>query len=280
MTVETPDHYGGKPIPEDAIEIALAAEKKKKDGERENEGEENTEVETQETPLIVETNINPSYYIQIPGTDILIAKEETLKVENWENTHYKLAENGLFMPSPAIFMTYFVNVMDAAQGNLTLHDENNNPISRDEAEDLWKYLSTSHRGGCCTWLDAKFYREKRKWLFVKKGEWKIAYDHGTQWGSNGNNILVPQKTERLESTLHGECYVNLDFDRQGLPKSQSAHQKYKQRENICFWPPRVGRVARFIGNYPDAGLSCDANPSIYSSDIGVFACAEKSGGKQ
>jgi len=37
MTVEMPDHFGGKPIPEDAIEIALAAEKKKKDG---NEGGE------------------------------------------------------------------------------------------------------------------------------------------------------------------------------------------------------------------------------------------------
>jgi len=134
MTIDTPDHYGGKPIPEDAIEIALA------NAEREKEGEENTEVAAQETPLIGETNIDPSDYIQIPDRNILIAKEETLKGENWEDTHYKLAENGLFMPSPAIFMPYFVNVRDAAQGNLTLHDENDNPISRDEAKSLWKYL--------------------------------------------------------------------------------------------------------------------------------------------
>jgi len=133
MTVEKPDHYGGKPIPDDAIEIALDAEKKK---EEHAEG----------TPLIGETNINPSDYIQIPGTDILIAKQETLKGETWEDTHYKLAENGLFMPSPAIFMPYFVNVRDAAQGSLTLFDGNNNPISRDEAEDLWKYLSAGLRG--------------------------------------------------------------------------------------------------------------------------------------
>jgi len=273
MTVEMPDHFGGKPIPEDAIEIALAAE-------REKGGGENTEVEAQETPLIVEANIDPSDYIQIPGTDILIAKEETFKGETWKDTHYKLSENGLFMPSPAIFMTYFVKVREAAQGNLNLHDENNNPLSRDEAEDLWKYLSTDYRWGCSTWLDAKFYREKRKWLFGKKGEWKIDYDHKVQQDSKGNKTLVPQKTEGLESTLHGEGYVNLDFDRQGLPKSQSAHQKYKQEENIYFWHPKKDKVAKFYAGSGRAGLSCGANLGYSHSDLGVFACAKNLGEKQ
>jgi len=273
MTVETPDQYGGKPIPEDAIEIALAAE-------REKGGGENTEVEAQETPLIGEANIDPSYYIQIPGTDILIAKEETFKGETWKDTHYKLSENGLFMPSPAIFMTYFVKVREAAQGNLNLHDENDNPISRDEAEDLWKYLSTSHRNGCFIWLDAKFYREKWKWLPGKKGKWKIAYDHKVQQDSKGNKTLVPQKTEGLESTLHGEGYVNLDFDRQGFPTKRSPNQKYKQGENIYYRSPRNGTVAIFYANDLETALSCDANSGNSNSRLGVFACAKKSGGKQ
>jgi len=258
MTVETPDHYGGKPIPEDAIEIALA------EAEREKEGGENTEVEAQGTPLIGETNIDPSDYIQIPGRNILIAKQETLKGETWEDTHYKLAENGLFMPSPAIFMPYFVNVRDAAKGNLILNDGNNNPISKDEAEDLWEHLSEDESEH----LDA----------FFERGI--IAYDHEVQRDSNGNKILVPQKTEKLESILDKNCYVNLDFDRQGFPKSKSAHQKYIQGENIFFWYPRGGVVASFVG-FPDmAALSCDGGPSYSDPGHGVFACAEKPGEKQ
>jgi len=214
MTVEAPDHYGGKPIPEDAIEIALA------NAEREKEGEENTEVEAQETPLIGETNLDPSDYIQIPDRNILIAKR------------------------------------------------------------LWKYLSTGHRWGCWTWLDAKFSREKRKWLLGKKGKWKIAYDHEVQRDSNGNKTLVPQKTEGLESTLDKNCYVNPDFDRQGLPTKRSRNQKYWQGENISYKSPRDGAIARFYASRLGAGLSCNCYPSDSHSMLGVFACAEIPGGNQ
>ena len=257
MTVEAPDHYGGKPIPEDAIEIALAAEKK----EREH---------VEGTPLIVKANINLSDYVQIPGTDILIAKQETLEKENWENTHYKLAENELFMPSPAIFMPYFVKVRDAAQGSLTLYDGNNNPISKDEAEDLWKYLSTDHRGGCWTWLDA-FFTNTRKGI--------IAYDNKVQRNPNGSKVLL-YTFHNLESTIYGDCCVNIDFDKQGLPKSQSVHQEYKQGENIYYSSPKNTAVASFYADVAGAGLVCDGGPSNPYPKLGVFACVEKSGGKQ
>jgi len=279
MTIEMPDHFGGKPIPEDAIEIALAKAKKG------NEEQEHTEGE----PLEVKVNINPA----VPNRNILIAKQESLKGENWENTHYKLAENELFMPSPAIFMPYFINVRDAAKGNLTLYDGNNNPISRDEAEDLWRYLSTDQRGGCKTLLDARFYREKRKWFFSK---WKIAYDHEVQVDSSGNKTLVPQKTEGLESTLGGECFVNIDFDRQGLPKSRSAYQyryeqgksihykspkyRYNKEEDIHYKSPKDIAVARFYTCPLWAALDCNEDPSESHSMLGVFACAKKSEGKQ
>jgi len=261
MTVEAPDHYGGKPIPDDAIEIALAAEKKRKDG---NEGE------ARGTPLNIKADINPADYIQIPDRNILIAKEETFKEENWINTHYKLAENGLFMPSPAIFMPYFVNVRNAAQGDLILYDGNNNPLSIDEAEDLWKYLSTGHRDGCWTWLDACFTHIDR---------WMIAYDNKVQLYSKGNKDFNHKFCD-LESTLDGECYVDIDFDRQGFPKSQSAHQEYKQGENIYYRPPRDGTVARFCAVSSKASLYCDANPDKPHSLLRVFACAEKPGEKQ
>jgi len=260
MKTEMPDHYGGKPIPDDAIEIALAAEKKKKEQEH-TEGE----------PLDVKANITLSDYIQIPDQNILIAKQETLKGKTLENTHYKLAENGLFMPSPAIFMPYFVKVRDAAQGSLTLYDGNNNPISRDEAEDLWEYLSTNHRDGCWTWLDAFFPDIKER---------IIVYDHEVQRDSNKNKILVPQNIEELESTLDEDCYVSIDFDRQGLPKYQSAHQEYEQGENIYLWHPRNGTAVSFTANSGGGILNCNVSPGYSSPNLGVFACTEKPGEKQ
>ena len=153
-----------------------------------------------------------------------------------------------------------------------LYDGNNNPISRDEVEDLWKYLSTDHRAVCCTQLDAKFYREK--------GKWKIAYDHKVQVDSSGNKILVPQKTEGLESALDEDCFVNIDFNRQGLPKSQSAHQEYNQGENIYYRSTKERAVARFYTSSVMAVLDCRGDPGYSNSGLGVFACAKNAGGKQ
>ena len=62
MTVEAPDHYGGKPIPDDAIEIALAAEKK-----NENEG-----------------------FIYVPSIKLYFAKEKSHLGKEWYDTHREL----------------------------------------------------------------------------------------------------------------------------------------------------------------------------------------------
>jgi len=87
MTVEAPDHYGGKPIPEDAIEIALAAEKKKKDGNQEKA-----------PPL--------EGFIYVPSTKLYFAKERTLLNHNWYDTHKKLHEQNLRMPTIPQFVEF------------------------------------------------------------------------------------------------------------------------------------------------------------------------------
>jgi len=219
-------------------------------------------------PLAVKTNINREDYIQIPNTNILIAKQETLKGKNWNDTHYELMDNGLFMPTPALFMPYFVNMRDASIGKSTLYDGNNQPIARDEAEDLWKYLSTNHRNGCWTWLNALF----------NKNEIKTA----TGRDSKGN---LTTSINLLEKYFKDEdCFVNLDFNGQGIPKAKSSSQSYEQGKNIYFYRPREGCVARFYADSDWAYLYCDWNPSDAYDGLGVFACAEgtaraKNGGK-
>jgi len=283
MTVEKPDHYGGKPIPDDAIEIALdEAEKKKLDEAEKKKEDENEEKEAQEkpqgTPLIVEANIDPSDYIQIPNRNIMIAKEETLEGETWENTHYKLAEDGLFMPSPAIFMPYFVNVRDAAKGNLILYDGEGKPIERDEAEDLWEHYS-EYESGCVTWLDAKFYREKGKWYSREKGKWKIAYDHKVKI-QNGEKSLVSRILDLncpLERDEKKRFHVYLDFNSQGLPTQKYSDGSFPiiPEEGIWFWPPKDGAVAMFHTHRVRGivVLNCESDLNeVYSP--GVSACAE------
>ena len=65
--------------------------------------------------LSVQADINKADYVKIPNTNILIARieQDEYKGLTWQNTHYKLNENGLFMPTPKLFMPYFMNVIDA-----------------------------------------------------------------------------------------------------------------------------------------------------------------------
>src|SRR3989344_7653722 len=78
--------------------------------------------------LSVQADINRADYVKIPNTNILIAKIEPdeYKGLTWQDTHYKLNENGLFMPTPALFMPYFVNVIDAHNGKIQLYDGEGN----------------------------------------------------------------------------------------------------------------------------------------------------------
>jgi len=138
MTVEAPDHYGGKPIPEDAIEIALAAEKKKKDGEREN----------QEKALPLEG------FIYVPSTKLYFEKERSHLGKDWDNTHGELQSKGLKMPTIPQFREFLKYLRaDPTSENTRVY----NKIT--EARDP---VRSEH-------LDAKFYAKG-------DGLW-VAYNH-------------------------------------------------------------------------------------------------------
>ena len=238
-------------------------QRKKKLGSKKEASKPNAEA-LHPFPLDVKSNIKGEDYIRIPGTTTIISRQESNKGLNWENTHYTLAENGLYMPSPSLFMPYFMHVRDASQGNTTLYTAGNNPIPTNEAEELWKYLSTDYNNGCWTWLDAKFSEENNVW--------KIGHNHKVI--QKGKDKSLEGKTETLESCIRKDCFVDLEFNTQGLPIRKSQNQNYKQGENIYYWHPRNKTVARFYADSGRAFLSCGRNPSGSNRALGVFACAE------
>ena len=58
-------------------------------------------------PLRFPKNLKLEDFICINGTTTVIAREETLKSMNWEQQHYALADNKLYMSSHDVFLTHF-----------------------------------------------------------------------------------------------------------------------------------------------------------------------------
>lgn len=223
-----------------------------------------------ETPEIIPTSrsvipstVNGADYIKIPNTSVLISKEEIHKGKKWKDAHYALADSGLFMPSPALFLPYFLNVRDAAQGTIMLCDGNNKSIHRTEVQDLWSYLSSGHRGGCWTWLDAMFKETN--------GAWTIETNHRVI-AKNGKKELQGTSSP-LERCIREDSYIDLSFNKQGLPASKSSIQNYQQGQNIQYYHPRNNAVSRFRADSGWVDLGCYEDPRGSGAGLGVFACA-------
>ncbi len=223
--------------------------------------------------VAVSGNINPSEYLGIPGTNTIISKFELPDYNNlnWKDTHFKLYEKGLYMPTPAIFMPHFLNVIDAYKNKTRLFDAAGNPIPENELEDMYLHLTKDHiaayqggQTGAWTWLDAQF---------EEQGEaMKIHTNHKVV-----NNKLKPQTIQDLEQCIKKDCYVDLEFNSQGFPTRESSSQNYIQGQNIYFWHPRNGSVARFGAGSGRADLGCDWYPDYMNSSLGVFGCSDAGG---
>jgi len=233
MTLEAPDHYGGKPIPEDAIEIALAAEMKNG-----NEGEA----------------LSLDSFIYVPSVKLYFAKERTLFYHDWDDTHKKLHEQKLRMPTIPQFVEFLKYLRaDPTAENTRVYDEITGKRDPVRAE----------------WFDAKFY--------YKDDEVWVAYNHIV----NLKGDLVAQDHEKVEGHLMQDEDSKLSLEhwldnptKQGLPQENS------EQGDLLYWPPSMDRVARFHTSSSFSILNCDTYPGGSSSVIGVFACAEKPGEKQ
>ncbi len=222
---------------------------------------------TRQTPLVTKANINLSDYVKIPGTTVLIQKYQSENGLNWEDTHYKLAENGLFMPTPFLMMRHLVNVIDAFKGNAFLFD-GNGPIPLNETEEIYHYLTKNNKGGVWSWLDMKFKEPSNP----NQGSYDIETNHRVIL--NGSNKELTKDISQSFGYVVKDCYVDLEFNQQGLPIKISDEQKYQQSRNIYFYKPRKDTVAGFRASSDGAFLSCVVDPAGSGARLGVLACAE------
>ena len=196
---------------------------------------------------------------------------------NYEKTHFKLLENGLYMPTPRIFIKHFSNVLEAKEGKRKLfYADGTREVEPELIEEMYKHLTTnfkdvygSGQAGAWTWLNAKFVRGNG---FNDMDLETITGIEGGKLKSSRWNLL-----ENLDET----CYF--DFNRvnsQGLADkgSKDSNQDYVKGQNVYFWKPELNRVAWFYAGSVRAVLGCVGDPSDSSSSLGVFACAEGTAG--
>ena len=220
------------------MEKALAEAEKKK-----------VEVKEGINPLTTKANIDLSNYLIIPGINSCIVKieEDWTKGKQYEASHKVVLERGLEVPTAAIFTSHLANIINAYNSNLDVYQADGNKISREELENIYKHLTTNHiNGGAWTWLNGKF----------TPGSGFNNFDLETITGLDSNGNLTT-KREHLKKCLFENCYVELEFNKQGLPIKKSRKQEYVKGKNIYFYYPRENCVAR-SGVYSDwSVMNCD-----------------------
>src|SRR3989338_5796202 len=107
-----------------------------------------TQIQDNLNPLAINPNFVKHDYVQIPGANRVISRFEVLGYNdlNWENTHFKLHDNGLYMPTIPLFMQYFMNVLNSykSKGKKPLFDANGNPVPENETKDIYLHLTKNH----------------------------------------------------------------------------------------------------------------------------------------
>ena len=193
-------------------------------------------LETKLDGMICWPGVNPENYTLIPQKNIYIGKKEDLEADY--NTWHRFAEHGFLIPPLDAFMIHYKNVSDAIKGKTTLQNGLGNPISKAEIEHFWALLSGKRYCllACQTSLDAHFVEENDS-LYLETEHRIVTV--------NGKKELKAQRREPLEKCVMEDCYVDLEFNRQGLPISKAKDQEYKPGENIFYKYPRKGSFTFF-----------------------------------
>ena len=244
---------------------------------------ENEELESKQV-IIPKIQINTDDFIQLDinglyGNKVLISPYELLGFNNmnYENTHKKLLKNGLYMPTPEIFMEFFMQVLNAYDGKSKLFNAKGKQLSTQEITDMYKHLTTDHKDiynqnhpGVWTWLNSKY---KLSAPILLNGIWYRELILGLD---ESDNFIT--KTEQLEDfvekDIYKDTYAQLKFNKQGLPIKEDKNQSYNQGKNIKFYPPIDWRVATFSAEVGRAILKCTWIPDVWHPALGVFGCCE------
>ena len=93
-------------------------------------------------------------------------------------------------------------------------------------------------------------------------------------GSRGREISRQEQyiISQLEQCIDEPCYVNLKFNRQGLPIEKSEAQ-YSTSDNIYFYPP-IGDCCGAL--FSRTTLNCDVSQHSQHPTFGVLACTKDS----
>jgi curved DNA-binding protein CbpA len=193
-------------------------------------------------------------FIYVPSINIYVAKERTLYGKDWNQCHEELGKQGLRMPTLHEFFS-FIDYLKTSYQN------------RKEAEAILDDVLKAEKWGA-EWLDAYF-------------ENGLIYTHNKS------------KKEKLENCIKEDedSYVELEFNRQGLPISRSSNQRYIQGKNIRYWSVITGigeknnrhwmfmdgRVATFgteLAGEDFASLYCHSDPEYAAPIIGVRPCTK------
>jgi len=227
-------------------------------------------------------NLEPSFaeFVQvgingISGNPVVISPFELAGYNNmnYDNTHFKLLENGLYMPTPQIFAAHIRNVFDAHKNGKKMLYADGREIPADKVEEFYDHLTkNAHNSygasniGAWTWLNARF---------VEGSGWNNL-DLEIVNGMNKGKRELETSRVKLEDCFEEDCWVDYSFNEQGLikPNSKSANQSNVIGETLRYWYPRKDYVARFEAYSDGANLYCDRVPSFTDSSLGVFGCAE------
>lgn len=209
-----------------------------------------------------------SNYIMIPAEDQRI-KLEGLEPKvvrltqfpiitnlNWRDFHEELSKHERLMPHlvdrlNSLFLLLSEKKIFDGNGkelDIIVRDK----LRRTYLSDMREYLSTS------------FERKEDGLLYVSHG---YLFKQGD---------FTPEYTSKLEKeVLLKDCIVNLtseSFNSQGISVNKSNSQSYKAGENIYYYHPIKGKVARLGAVAGWSSLDCDGDPSV--SDVGLGACAK------
>ena len=198
-----------------------------------------------------------SHYIGIPGTSFMMEREQSHNYFDFDAADAALRKDGLFMPSPAIFMPYRSHVIKAADGDVKLYDGAGKVLTRDEAKEVARPL-TEH---CQAWLYARFAKQKGRTL--------ITYNRI----KNLDTIEEVTEALQLKRNITDRDLVDLVFNEQGMPVRKSRRKEFDAKNNIGFHLPVNGSVAGFRADAGWAGLVCCGVPLVSVAALGVFACA-------
>jgi len=240
---------------------------------------ENKELEPKQV-IIPKIQINTDDFIQLDinglyGNKVLISPYELVGFNNmnYENTHRELLKNGLYMPTPEIFMEFFMQVLNAYDGKSKLFNAKGKQLSTQEITDMYKHLTTSHKDiynqnhpGVLTWLNSKYK------VRVDKNNKKFGLRELILGLDKSDNFIT--KIEQLEDFLEKTSYAQLKFNKQGLAIKEDENQSYNQGKNIRFYHPINMMVAGFGAGSDGAILSCTWFPEEGHPALGVFGCCE------